>query len=78
MSGQGGCLCTDDKKLYQKAKLYLHHGLNKKSTSKYYWSDVLGYQYNWTNFQAAIAYAQMRRINSLIKKKRIYIKIIKN
>ncbi len=70
MSGQGGCLCTDDKKLYQKAKLYLHHGLNKKSTSKYYWSDVLGYQYNWTNFQAAIAYAQMRRINSLIKKKK--------
>ncbi len=74
MSGQGGCLCTDDKNLYKKAKLYQHHGLNKKDSSKYYWSDILGYQYNWTNFQAAIAYAQMKRINSLIKKKKVIYK----
>jgi len=70
MSGQGGCLCTDNKRLYDRAKLYLHHGLNKKDSSKYYWSDVLGFQYNWTNIQAAIAYAQMKRINSLLKKKK--------
>ena len=70
MSGQGGCLCTDDIKLYEKAKLHSHHGLNKNDTSKYFWSDVLGYQYNWTNIQAALAYAQMKRINSLIKKKK--------
>lgn len=70
MSGQGGCLCTDNKKLYDRAKLHLHHGLNKKNASKYYWSDVLGYQYNWTNIQAAIAYAQIKRINDLIKKKK--------
>ena len=70
MSGQGGCLCTNDYKIYKKAKLYSHHGLNKKNTSKYFWSDVLGYQYSWTNIQAALAYAQMKRINSLIKKKR--------
>ena len=70
MSGQGGCLCTDDIKFYEKAKLHSHHGLNKNDTSKYFWSDVLGYQYNWTNIQAALAYAQMKRINSLIKKKK--------
>lgn len=78
MSGQGGCLCTDNKKLYDRAKLYLHHGLNKKNTSKYYWSDVLGYQYNWTNIQAAIAYAQMKRIDILIKKKKNIYKNYQN
>lgn len=74
MSGQGGCFCTDDEKLYKKAKLYIHHGLNKTSTSKYYWSDDLGYQYNWTNIQAAIALAQLKRINTLIKKKKTIYK----
>mgnify|MGYP001184499409 CR=1 FL=1 len=78
MSGQGGCLCTDNEKLYKKAKLYLHHGLNKKDSSKYYWSDILGYHYSWTNFQAAIAYAQMKRINSLIKKKKDIYKNYQN
>lgn len=78
MSGQGGCLCTDNKKIYDRAKLHLHHGLNKKNTSKYYWSDVLGYQYNWTNIQAAIAYAQMKRINTLIKKKKNIYKNYQN
>lgn len=78
MSGQGGCLCTDNKKIYDRAKLYLHHGLNKKTSSKYYWSDVLGYQYNWTNIQAALAYAQMKRINVLIKKKKDIYKNYEN
>ena len=70
MSGQGGCLCTDNLKIFQKAKLYSHHGLNKKDQSKYYWSDVLGYQYCWSNIQEALAYAQIKRINFLIKKKK--------
>lgn len=78
MAGQGGCLCTNNKKIYNLAKLHLHHGLNKKTTSKYYWSDVLGYQYNWTNIQAAIAYAQMKRINVLIKKKKDIYKNYQN
>lgn len=73
MSGQGGCLCTNNKKIYEKAKLYSHHGIDKKKTGKYYWSNVLGYNYNWTNMQAACALAQLSRIDSLIKyKKKVY------
>jgi perosamine synthetase len=73
MSGQGGCLCTNNKKIYEKAKLYSHHGIDKKLTGKYYWSNVLGYNYNWTNMQAACALAQLSRIDSLIKyKKKVY------
>ena len=66
MSGQGGAFCTDDYELYKKAKLYSHHGIDKELTGKYYWSNIVGYNYNWTNIQAALALAQLRRINDLI------------
>jgi perosamine synthetase len=70
MSGQGGAFCTDDQELYKKAKLYSHHGIDKALTGKYYWSNVLGYNYNWTNIQAALALAQLRRIDELIAYKK--------
>ena len=69
MAGQGGCLCTNSKKIYDKAKLFSHHGIDKKITGRYYWSSLLGYNYNWTNIQAACAIAQLDRINYLLKYK---------
>lgn len=65
MSGQGGAFCTRDSSLYKKAKLFSHHGIDKATTGRYYWSNVIGYNYNWTNIQAAIALAQLRRIEEL-------------
>lgn len=70
MSGQGGAFCTNDPDLYKKAKLHSHHGIDKTLTGKYYWSNVLGYNYNWTNLQAALALAQLRRIEELIDYKK--------
>ena len=67
MSGQGGCLCTDDKNLYKKAKLYQHHGLNKKDSSKYYQSDISVISTIGLIFKQHCV-CQMKRINSLIKK----------
>jgi perosamine synthetase len=73
MAGQGGCLCTNNKKIYEKAKLFSHHGIDKKLTGKYYWSSLLGYNYNWTNIQAACVIAQLERIDQLIRyKNKIY------
>lgn len=73
MSGQGGMLVTDDRKIYEKAKLLSHHGINKKPNARYYWSNEMGFNYNWTNIQAALALAQLRRIEELLhKKKQIY------
>ena len=57
MSGQGGCLCTNDRNLYIKAKLLSHHGMDKIKQRKFYWSKEIGYQYNWSNIQAALAFA---------------------
>jgi perosamine synthetase len=70
MSGQGGAFCTNDEALYNKAKLHSHHGIDKALTGRYYWSTVLGYNYNWTNVQAALALAQLRRIDELIAYKK--------
>jgi perosamine synthetase len=70
MAGQGGALCTNDYKLYKKAKLYSHHGIDKELTGKYYWSNIIGYNYNWTNIQAALALAQLQRIQELIHYKK--------
>lgn len=73
MSGQGGCLCTNNRKFYEKAKIFANHGINKEKTGKYYWSTELGYNYNWTNLQASLALAQLSRISELLKfKKNIY------
>lgn len=70
ISGQGGMLVTDNKEVYEKAKLFSHHGIDKSPGSKYYWSNVIGFNYNWTNIQAALALAQLRRINELVNKRR--------
>lgn len=69
ISGQGGMVATNNKKLYDKIEILSHHGMipyNKKT----FWSVEIGYNYLWTNVQAAIALAQLRRINELIEKKR--------
>tara|TARA_X000000950_G_C13917264_1_gene661615 strand:- start:2622 stop:3824 length:1203 start_codon:yes stop_codon:yes gene_type:complete len=72
-AGQGGVFATDDEALFEKAKYYAHHGINKKPGEKYFWSHVMGHNYNWTNIQAALALSQLRRIETLIdKKKEIY------
>lgn len=70
MSGQGGSFCTNEYSLYKKAKLFSHHGIDKELTGKYYWSTIAGHNYNWTNLQAALALAQLRRIEELIEYKK--------
>lgn len=69
MSGQGGLLATNNKEIYERYKLLSHHGINKKPGDRYYWSNEIGYNYNWTNIQAALALAQFRRIDELLEKK---------
>jgi perosamine synthetase len=69
IAGQGGILVTNDMEIFEKCKKLRHHGMSDYQT-KMYWSDELGYNYQWTNIQAALALAQLRRINDLIDKKR--------
>lgn len=70
VAGQGGAFCTDDPELYERARRLSHHGIDLESTGRYYWSTELGYNYEWTNLQAALALAQLRRVDELIDYKK--------
>jgi perosamine synthetase len=66
MAGQGGALLTDNLELFKRAQLYSAHGIDKSINGRYYWSHVLGYNYRWTNIQAALAISQLSRLPKLL------------
>jgi len=70
MSGQGGAVCTDSPTLNKRIQSLMHHGIDTELSGKYYWSNELGYNYQMSNMQAAMALAQMQRIDELIEFKR--------
>lgn len=70
MAGQGGALCTNSPEMFESAKRKSHHGIDIQATGKYFWSVELGYNYNWTNVQAAVALAQLERLDDLLGHKR--------
>lgn len=68
-TGEGGMVCTNDKKLAEKINLLKDHGLDKKA-KEYYTHSVIGYNYRMTNISAAIGQAQLESIEKIIQKKR--------
>jgi len=70
MSGQGGVFATNEKKYYEKAKRLSHHGMVKYTDKTTFWSVEIGYNYQWTNIQAALALAQFERLEELVQQRR--------
>lgn len=68
VSGEGGIFVTNDKRIYEKAKLLASMG--RTDSKAVFWSDVIGYQYTITNLAAALALAQVERIDELVERKR--------
>ncbi len=68
-TGEGGMFVTKHRELYEKVNILNSHGRNSKNP-KQFWAETIGYKYRISNIQAAIGYAQMKRIGELIKKKR--------
>lgn len=68
VSGEGGILLTNDPELYNRARLLCNMG--RTDSQAVFWSDELGYQYTIANLTAALALAQVQRIEELIGKKR--------
>lgn len=66
-TGEGGMLVTNDYYLYNKAYHLKMHGV---SSVRYYWHDVIGYNYRMTNICAAIGLAQIERADDIIVKKK--------
>lgn len=68
VSGEGGIFVTNDERLYEKAKLLSSMG--RTDSKAVFWSDIIGYQYTIANLTAALALAQVERIEELLAKKR--------
>lgn len=68
VSGEGGILVTDNEELFKKASLLASMG--RTDSKAVFWSDSVGYQYTIANLTAALALAQVERIEELIEKKR--------
>ena len=73
-TGEGGLVITNKKKFSKKLALYRSHGVIKKR----YFHLVHGHNFRLTNFQAAMGYVQLSKINYIIRKRKdIYKTYIK-
>jgi perosamine synthetase len=68
VSGEGGIFVTNDESLYERAKLLSSMG--RTDSKAVFWSDVIGYQYTIANLTAALALAQVERVEELMANKR--------
>ena len=68
VSGEGGIFVTNDEYIYEKAKLLSSMG--RTDSKAVFWSDQVGYQYTIANLTAALALAQVERIEELLARKR--------
>ena len=79
-SGEGGLISTNDDKLDKKIKNIIFCGINKntykRTFSKNSWQysvNNLGYKYNISDINAAVALAQVKKLNNIIDyRKRLY------
>ncbi|WP_054844434.1 DegT/DnrJ/EryC1/StrS family aminotransferase [Vulcanisaeta souniana] len=70
-TGEGGAVVTNDDEIARSAKLLRNHG----ETGKYYY-ELIGYNYRMTEFQAALGYSQLMRIEEIIRHKETFAKVL--
>ena len=68
-TGEGGILATNNSEIYDKAFTLSNHG-RSKNQNKQFWPDEVGYKFKMSNVQAAIGLAQLKRIETLVLRKR--------
>ncbi len=66
-TGEGGMVVTNNPEWAEKARILRDHGMSRE---KKYWHPVIGYNFRMTNLQAAIGVGQMKKIETIIQRKR--------
>lgn len=73
-TGEGGCIVTDSKDIYEKLKLIRSHGRletqNYFSSTEYMDYVALGYNFRMSNITAALGIAQIKKIDEITKIRR--------
>ena len=65
-TGEGGMISTNNKRLYEKCKNLKNLCFGKIDRFNH---DEIGWNYRFTNLQAAIGFSQLKRVKSIVKKK---------
>lgn len=76
-TGEGGMILTNDKKLYEKLKLFRTHGIIREKESMeswdgpwYYEQTELGFNYRITDIQCALGISQMEKLPAFLEKRK--------
>ncbi|MEL6816882.1 MAG: DegT/DnrJ/EryC1/StrS family aminotransferase, partial [Cyanobacteria bacterium J06598_3] len=65
--GEGGMITTNNTDFYERAKFLRSQAM---SSTQRYWHTEVGYNYRMTNLQAALGFAQMKRIDEFVQQKK--------
>lgn len=65
MAGEGGVITTDDKEIAERCRLIRNHGMKRR-----YYHDRLGYNLRMTDLHAAIALAQLGKLDEFVARRR--------
>ena len=84
-TGEGGCVTTNNKSLYEKMLLFKNNGItkdikkfkNKNNGPWYYEQHSLGYNFRMSDIQAALGISQLKRLKSFVKKRNSIAKLYK-
>ena len=76
-TGEGGCITTNDKKIYDLLLMLRNHGItkdqrlfsNNEAGSWYYEMQTLGYNYRLSDIHCALGISQLSRLDKMIKKR---------
>lgn len=74
-TGEGGMLLLDDKKIYDECMMRRDHG--RRPGGKMYYNEAVTYKYMPFNVQAALGYAQFKRVDELVAIKRRQLALYK-
>jgi len=79
-TGQGGMIVTNDKQIYERSMALKDFGREigvKKQMEKSFSHSTIGYNFKFTEFQAAVGIAQMRKLQKrILKKRRMFKKYV--
>ena len=81
-TGEGGMICTNDEDIAQRCSIMRLHGISKDAWKRYsaegtWYYEVVspGFKYNFTDIQASLGLAQLRKIDRMLDyRKEIYQK----